>query len=86
MSTEPKKQHEHGSVRLFTAYDRALITASRENLIVTFDFFGLDEKAIEATIVSVDKFFVEIEIDGERVWINKSMIAMTRIPKVEPHA
>lgn len=73
-----KKHH----VQNYTAFDRALVSAAQNKSLVTIEYLGLEEATIVVTPISIDKYFIEVENDdGERIWLNKQMMALARIEK-----
>lgn len=85
MSSETERARPKNPQRdnSYTAFDRALISASREGQVVHFQM--VNGEHVKGLVTSVDKFQVELEIDSTfkpyREWFNKSLIVRTRIEK-----
>lgn len=79
-----KQQRRFNSHDRYTAFDRALISAKRDDRLVLIEFMGVEDREIAAKVCSVDRYFIEVEIvdpnvypkqNGPRRWINKAWIA-----------
>lgn len=80
-STRPKNPRNRDNS--YTAYDRALISASQNDKVV---YFALaNGEVVKGKVCSVDKFQVELSVGDSykafREWFNKSLIVRTRIEK-----
>lgn len=74
---EGKNGGRRNDQRNYTAFDRALIAAKQTNAKVYFSM--ADGTEIEASIISVDKYFIEVKADYSETattWLNKSAIML----------
>lgn len=85
MSEQTKSKKPHTNSEKYTQADRDLIRGAREGSLCDFYFDVenfLQGKPIQASIKSVDRYFVEIiEQGGTTVWVAKGAIFAFSVPK-----
>lgn len=81
MAQDGAKKHAPSKRENYTAFDRAMVSAQISGSEVSFSLATseYEDGFIRARVCSVDKYFIEVEQDGVRKWINKGLIVIAQV-------
>lgn len=74
---KPRGQRQHKTRENYTAFDRALVSAASNGAIVRFTLASGD--SVDATVKSVDRYFIEISTPDGLEWLNKGFIERCKV-------